>query len=100
MRQRPVRWKKCEKAAPRCGGNGGATAREDGRTPAGIHEKKDSAGRRAGRDVGGADQEKYLIRRSTASVKIYLPSICVRGFEPLKIFFVLELMAVHNFSIL
>ena len=37
--------------------------------------------------MGGADQEKYLIRRSTASVKIYLPSICVRGFEPLKIFF-------------
>ena len=43
------------------GGNGGAAAREDGRTPAGRHEEEDSAGHRAGRGVRGAEQEKYLI---------------------------------------
>ena len=99
MRERPVWQKECGEAGPWRAGNGEAAARDDGRTSANIHEKKDSAGQSAGRGAGGADQEKCLIRRSTASVKIYLSCICVRGFEPLNIF-VLELMAVHIFSIL
>ena len=61
VRGRPVQQKKCGKAVPRRGGNGGAAAREDGRTPAGFPEEENSAGHGAGRGVRGAGQEKYLI---------------------------------------
>ena len=61
VRERPVQQKECGKAVPRRGGNGAATAREDGRAPAGFHEEENSAGHGTGHSVRGAKQEKYLI---------------------------------------